>query len=235
MTATTTDFLSWPDPQFLDYGEAPLEHLYTNAIRPYPRAPHILIGFPTRFQPAHEQVEPTFMASRDGLHFHRWPEPVIPITAPEDRDGNRSNYMTWGLVQLPGQEREYSVYATEKYYTGPNSRVRRFTYRVDGFTSLSAGAEGGELVTKPLTFAGKTLELNYKAAERGSVRIELQDVEGRVIHGFSAEACRALKGDEIAAAVTWGKADVAHVAREPVRIRFFVSDADIYSWRFAGD
>jgi hypothetical protein len=103
---------------------------------------------------------------------------------------------------------------------------------VDGFTSLSAGAEGCELVTKPLTFAGKTLELNYKVAEGGSVRIELQDVDGRAIDGFSAEACRALKGDEIAALVEWDGAEAGKLTGKPVGIRFVVRNADVFSWRF---
>ena len=59
------------------------------------------------------------MTSRDGVLFRRWSEELIPITAPKDRDGNRSNYMTWGLLQLPGNDRELSVYATEAYYAGP--------------------------------------------------------------------------------------------------------------------
>ncbi|GIT30812.1 MAG: hypothetical protein Ct9H300mP1_28580 [Planctomycetaceae bacterium] len=29
--------------------------------------------------------------------------------APKDRKGNRSNYMAWGLVPTPGNDREYSV------------------------------------------------------------------------------------------------------------------------------
>ena len=102
MTATSTDFVNWSQPVFLEYGNAPREHLYTNAIRPYFRAPHLLLGFPTRFQPQHEQVEPILMSSRDGQDFHRWSEPLIPITAPDERDGNRSNYMTWGLLAAAG-------------------------------------------------------------------------------------------------------------------------------------
>lgn len=33
----------------LKYEDSPSEHLYTNQIKPYHRAPHILIGFPTRY------------------------------------------------------------------------------------------------------------------------------------------------------------------------------------------
>ncbi len=78
MTGTSDDFLTWTEPQFLDYPDAPPEHLYTNAVQPYPGAPHILIGFPTRFLPATQQTEPTFMVSRDGTTFHRYAEAVIP-------------------------------------------------------------------------------------------------------------------------------------------------------------
>jgi hypothetical protein len=93
MTGTSDDFMKWSDLTFLDYPGAAPEHLYTNAVPPCPRAPHVLIGFPTRFLSAREQAEPTFMASRDGTTVRRYAEAVIPTTAPEGRAGNRSNYM----------------------------------------------------------------------------------------------------------------------------------------------
>jgi hypothetical protein len=234
MTCTSTDFLEWTDPVPLSYTGAPKEHLYTNAIRPYDRAPHILIGFPTRFLPKTQQVEPTFMTSRDGRTFRRWPEALIPITAPEDRDGNRSNYMTWGLVRLPHSDRELSVYATEAYYTGPDSRVRRFTYRVDGFVSVRASASGGRVVSKPLVFSGRKLVVNFAAKEQGSLRIELQDAEGKPIPGFTLADCVALDGDEIDKTVAWkGGADVGALAGKPVRLQFDLKSADLFSFRFS--
>jgi hypothetical protein len=232
MTATSTDFLQWSEPVFLEYGDAPREHLYTNAIQPYFRAPHLLLGFPTRFQPQHEQVEPILMSSRDGRNFHRWPEPLIPITAPSERDGNRSNYMTWGLLQLPGQDRELSVYATERYYAGPGSRVRRFTFRTDGFVSLHA-ADEGTATTRPLVFEGRQLSLNYAAGSGGSLRVELQDESGRPIPGFTASDCRPLAGDAIDQIVSWNTGgDVASLAGKPVRLQFVLHDANLYSLKF---
>lgn len=232
MTATSSDFLNWTQPVFLEYGSAPREHLYTNAIQPYVRAPHLLLGFPTRFQPAHEQVEPILMTSRDALNFHRWSEELIPITAPAERDGNRSNYMTWGLLKLPGQDRELSVYATERYYAGPGSRVRRFTFRTDGFVSLHADSGEGEVVTRPVRFEGKRLSLNYAAANGGGVRVELQDEEGKPIPGFSAADCRPLAEDAIDAVVAWSGGDLSSLAARPVRLRFVIRDADVYSIKF---
>ena len=226
------DFVEWGDSVDLTYVDSPNEHLYTNAIQPYERAPHILLGFPTRLLKTN-QVEPTFMTSRDGRTFHRWDEALIPVTAPEDRDGNRSNYMTWGLVRLPHSEGEYSVYATEAYFAGPDSRVRRFTYRVDGFVSVRASAQGGQLVSKPLVFSGRKLVVNFVTSDQGRLAVELQDAEGKPIPGFTLADCLPLKGDEIEKMVAWkGDADVSPLAGKPVRLRFDLKDADVFSFRF---
>ena len=164
-TASSRDFIHWGPDADLKYGDAPVEHLYTNTIRKYPRAPHIYVGFPTRYQPKNSQVEPVFMISRDGVNFRRYSEPLIPITAPSDRDGNRSNYMANGLIQVAGNHQEYSVFGSEAYYTGPDSRLRRFSFRVDGFVSVSAGNQGGTLVTKPLVFTGSKLNIQISENE----------------------------------------------------------------------
>ena len=233
MTGTSADFLKWTGPVFLEYLGAPREHLYTNAVQPYFRAPHILIGFPTRFLPATEQTEPTFMASRDGKAFRRYTEAVIPTTAPADRDGNRCNYMAWGLLQLPGRDRELSVYATEAYYTGRGSRVRRFVYRLDGFVALHAGPERGEAVTRPLRFAGTRLVINVRTIDTGGLRVGLQDEDGEPLSGYAASQCPEVRGDQVARTVAWDAgADVSPLAGRVIRIRFVLKDADLFSFRF---
>ena len=234
MTCTSPDFLEWTEPVFLEYPGAPKEHLYTNAVQPYYRAPHIFIAFPTRYHPERgSQVEPTLMSSRDGRSFHRWTEALIPVTAPEDRDGNRSNYMAWGIVALPDRDKELSVYATEAYYTGPDSRLRRFTYRMDGFVSVHAPESGGELLSKPLTFEGRELVINYATAAAGSIRVEIQDADGKPLPGFALADSAEISGDEIEQVVAWKNAsDVNPLAGKPVRLRFVLKDTDLYSIRF---
>lgn len=232
-TGTTDNFLSWPTPTFLTYPGAAKEHLYTNAIQPYPRAPHLLIGFPTRYQPKNQQVEPIFMSSRDGLVFHRWNEAVIPITAPKDRDGNRCNYMAWGLVKLPKRDYEYSVYATEAYYTGPDSRLRRFTYRTDGFVSVQAKDKLGTLTTKPLTFEGKSLVVNAKTAKNGQLLVQLETASGERIPGFTFGDCVPVKGDSIEHRVQWRQnRNVNPLSGKAIRVKFQMKHADLYSMQF---
>lgn len=234
MTGTSKDFIHWSKPVLLKHPSTPHQHLYTNAVQTYSRAPHILIGFPTRFLPKMDQrVEPTFMSSRDGKVFHRRLEAVIPETAPKDRSGNRSNYMVWGLVQLPGNDREYSVYATEAYYTGPDSRVRRFSYRVDGFVSVGAPAGSGSLLTKPIRFSGKKLVVNFITAKGGSVRIGLTDSTGKVINGFSSDDCKPLDGDSIAQTIEWkAGSDVGSLAGKAVRLRVEFDNGELFSFAF---
>ena len=233
-TATSKDFITWEDEADLAYAEGtPREHLYTNAIQKYFRAPHLFIGFPTRYEPKSQQVEPILMTSRDGYTFHRYAEAVIPRTAPKDRNQNRSNYMTWGLVELPGDEKEISVYATEAYYSGPDSRVRRFTYRTDGFVSVRASARGGELTTKPLRFQGDQLVINFRTSPKGSVRIEIQDEQGKPIEHFGLADCTEMRGDDIEHIVAWKDGcDLSDLSGRPVRLRFAVQDGDVYSFQF---
>ena len=240
---TSEDFVNWTDPVFLNYHQDPgdpARGLYTNAVMPYERAPHILIGFPTEFikmfATESSGTHPLLMASRDGgSSFRLWPEPLIPREAPEERDGNRSNYMASGLVE--GNDREFFVYATEGYNDGPR-RLRRFTYRVDGFVSVRAGLPGGAIVTPPLTFTGNQLVVNYTAwgfFGPGSVRVELQDIDGRPLEGLALADCAELRSDAIEQPVTWKTgANPGRYAGRPVRLRFALQHADLFSFQFAG-
>ena len=230
LMCTSDDFVTWSTPVALTYPDAPHQHLYTNAIRPYSAAPHIRIGFPTRYLPKTQQVEPVFMSSRDGVTFHRFSDAIIPQTAPADRDGNRSNYMTNGVLELPGRPDELSVYATEAYYTGPDSRVRRFTYREDGFVALNGT---GEVLTSPLAFDGNVLSLNYRCTAAGSVGVQLCDVDGVPVPGFE---CAPLTGDDVDHRIHWLSGPTLNkLSGKNVRIRLTLQDADVFAFQFVSE
>ena len=163
MTSTSEDFIHWTQPEWLDFGDAPREHLYTNAITAYARAPHIFMGFPKRFVPSRDpKVHPfpgisdgVFMTSRDGFQWHRWQEALVRPGLQKTRWVNRNNMTAWGILQtkssIPDTPDELSIYSTEGYYVGP-CKLRRFTVRLDGFVSVNAPGKGGEFTTKTLTF-----------------------------------------------------------------------------------
>lgn len=77
------------------------------------------------------------------------------------------------------------------------------------------------------------LEINYSTSAAGSIRVELQDLNGDPIPGFTAGDSVEIIGDEISRYVLWeGGACVSELATKPVRIRFIMADADLYSFRF---
>ena len=133
---------------------------------------------------------------------------------------------------MTDQVDEISLYAVE---SGKSERagLRRFTLRLDGFVSVHARMKGGEMITKPLVFRGKELVMNFATSTAGSIRVEVQDQEGAALSGYTLEACPPIYGDAIEEVVSWkGGSDLSKLAGKPIRLKFVLKDADLYSMRF---
>ena len=166
---TSSDFVDWSFPEWIDLGDAPLEHFYTAAISPYFRAPHLYVGFPMRYLPDRNAALPekykdalgiglsdsVFISSRDGVRWQRTFQESFVRPGPNPLNWtDRSNAVAWGLVPtglVPTGKEEMSVYIVE-HFRLPTARVRRGVLRTDGFVSVHAGYQDGEFVTKPLVF-----------------------------------------------------------------------------------
>ena len=84
-----------------------------------------------------------------------------------------------------------------------------------------------------LTFAGQELEINYSTSAAGSIRAEIQDAIGQPLPGYTVDECAEIIGDEIRRVVVWKHgSDVSPLAGKPVRLRFAMKDADLFSIRF---
>ncbi|MDZ4858760.1 MAG: hypothetical protein SGI88_07230 [Candidatus Hydrogenedentes bacterium] len=247
---TSPDFITWSDIEPMEYGDAPIEHLYTNQTTPYFRAPDLYIAIAARFMPGRRVVseetmtklgglamysgdcsDAVLLTSRGGAHYDRtFMEAFIRPGIGANNWTSRTNYPARGVV--PTGPNEMSMYVQRNY--GQNSHhLQRLVMRTDGFASVNAPYEGGEMITKPLTFDGSRLLLNFATSAAGSMWIEIQDAAGAPIPGFTREDCDELIGDEIARAVTWkGNADVSSLAAKTVRLRFVMRDADLYSIQF---
>jgi hypothetical protein len=244
MVSFSEDFRNWTEPQWLDWGKMPPEHLYTNAITPYFRAPHILLGFPKRFVPERKigthivggVSDGLFMSSRDGLHWRRWGEAFIRPGLQKERWVNRNNMTAWGILvtksDIPGLPDELSIYSSEGYYLKA-CRLRRFTLRLDGFVSVHAPYEGGEITTRPIIFSGENLFLNFSTSAAGKILVEIQDEKENPIKGFTLHDSPEIYGDEIEYVVKWKSgASIRELAGKSIRLHFVMKDADLYSMRF---
>ncbi len=121
------DFKEWTDPELIEYTDSPYDfHMYTNGIQPYFRAPHIYVGFPTRYTerkewtPNYDRLCGTehrkwrmtlnkrfglaltdglFMSSRDGKSFKRWNEAFVsPGPESSMRWVYGDGYLSYGML-----------------------------------------------------------------------------------------------------------------------------------------
>jgi hypothetical protein len=220
---TSKDFIRWT-PFVEMKANLPNEHLYTACTQPYYRAPHIYIALPTRFMAKRgAATDILLMSTRGGDHFDReFTESFIRPGIGSQGWANRANYAAIGIHQTGPAEMSL-------FLTGG----RRYTLRIDGFVSVNAPLAGGELITKLLTFSGEQLEINYSTSAAGKILVELQNVDGKAIPGFTLDDCEPIYGDHIARTVEWkSDVDLSALSGTPIRIRFEMSDADLYSIRF---
>lgn len=248
--STSTDFVNWSEPEAMTFGDTPLEHLYTQQTSPYFRAPHIYVAIGGRFMPGRQvlteeqakqlNVNPGyfkdcsdafFMTSRGGTVYDRtFMEAFIRPGIGLDNWVSRSNYPALNVVQT--SPTEMSIYVNQDY-AQPTAHLHRYSLRLDGFTSLSASYRGGEILSKPLTFSGKELEINYSTSAAGELKFELQDMNGNPIPGYTMDDSDTIIGNEISRIVTWKEnKNVGTLASKMVRLRIYMKDADLYSIRF---
>jgi hypothetical protein len=247
---TSKDFLHWEEPVDLEPGYWPREHLYTNQLVPYPRAPHIYLGFPTRFFPgrrvlteeeiaevdvpkewnfANDCTDILLVSTRGGAQFHRFMEAFLRPGRDLRNWTSRANYAARGIFEKDGEVFFY----VQHHYGYPSNHLRRYTIRADGFVSVRANYQGGYLLTKPIRFSGAQLRINFSTSAGGCVKVELQTAQGKPIPGFALSDCPELIGDRLDHPVQWtsGK-KVAELAGQPVRLLFYLRDADLFSFRF---
>jgi len=120
----------------------------------------------------------------------------------------------------------HCVYANGMHW---NFSVGVATLRRDGFAGMVADGHG-MLMTRPVTFSGAHLFVNADA-RFGDVSVDVLDEKGEPYAGYSAADCRALvRTDSTKSALTWKGGDLSRFAGKPVRFRFNLHTATLYSF-----
>ena len=230
--------------------------LYEGNVSRYSEAPSVYIGLPTFFYhwkkitttvagktvdnyayPGTLDVQ--LVTSRDGVHFHRAPQrkPFMRLGP----HGSWYSRMLWPAGNAIRVGDELWIYFSghdvahnpEQDLLTSNGAHGRAVLRLDGFISADAAYTGGELTTKPLVFDGGKLQLNVDTSAGGTVRVEIQDAAGKPIEGFAAADTDEINGNYLRVSSTWnGDADVSSLAGKPIRLRFLMRDAKLYSFQF---
>ncbi len=255
--ATSPDFVNWSEPVVMTYSDTqtsqPSQQLYTNQTHPYYRAPHIYLSTAARFMPGRRVItdaqaeaigavkkyigdvsDAVLMTTRGDARYDRtFLSALIRPGLGAENWVSRTNYPALNIVQT--SDTEMSLYVNQNY-AQPTAQLRRYVFRIDGLASLYAPHTGGTMTTKPLTFTGKELAINFATSAAGSVTIEILDAAGQVIEGFAKSDCDALIGNEIDRVATWnGSSDVSSLVGKPIRLRFELVDADVFALQFRSE
>ena len=230
--------------------------IYGGNISPYSEAENAYLGLPLFFYhwkkgPArvgeHEVADYRFpgtvdvqlVTSRDGIHFHRAPgrRPFIRL-GPQGSWWSRMIWPTGSVIRVGDELWIYFsghdvAHNQEQELLVSNGAHGRAVLRLDGFISADADYTGGELLSRPLMFTGERLQLNLDTSAGGVVQVELQDAEGQALEGFDLSQADEINGNYIRVTASWrGRTDVGSLAGRPVRLRFVMRDAKLYSFQF---
>ena len=260
--AYSEDFIHWTTPTPITFYDDRVYQLYTNNIIPYERAPHVLIGFPTRYNerqewtPNNDQIgssavkssimrtvekraglastDSIFMCSRDGLKWHRYNEAFLtPGYEGEHNWVYGDCYFAYNFVD--SGEATYSLFAHERHRSpGLPKPLYRYEIRKDGFACMMADGAERVLITKPITFDGSIMHLNFETSAYGYIYVEVLDEEGNPLSPASeAHMSFEIYGNHIDRKIWFADgSDFAAYAGQPVRLRFTLCDAKIYAFFF---
>jgi hypothetical protein len=254
--AESKDFVKWENIRLMEYrgadgNPAPVEQLYTSQTHSYFRAPHIYISLAARFMPGRQVLtaeeataigvhpsyfkdisDAVFMTSREEACYDRtFMSALIKPGIGAENWVSRTTYPALNTVQTGPHE--MSIYANQNY-AQPTAHLRRYTLRTDGFASLRAAYEGGEFFTRPLTFSGNQLLLNFSTSAAGGIKIAVLDADGKTIPGYGLSDSVESIGNEIERPARWKSGtDVGALAGKKVRLHFKMKDADLFAIRFA--
>lgn len=253
--STSRDLMTWTPSVPMTYGDTPREQFYVNNTQPYFRAPHIYIAPAARFMEGRQAITDEQAAAIGVRSLSGWPywkdcSDAVLLTS---RAGStvydrtfmeafvypglgaqnwvsRTNYPLTGI--LPAGPNQIQIFIS-RHYMQESWHIERLLLRTDGFVSVNAPWAGGEMVTKPIVFSGRMLEINYRTSAAGFVRVEIQTAEGEPIPGYALDDCPEIIGDEIERIVTWKQGpDVSRLAGQLVRLRFVMKDADLFALQF---
>ena len=143
---------------------------------------------------------------------------------------------------VPPSRRNPDLYPQTEHWRNLSSTERRrlqsvglATLRQEGYMRVQPIHDQGALLTRQFVFEGDRLYLNLNA-DFGWAQVEILDDEMEPVTGFARADCNLIRGDSIAHEVTWrGGLDLRSLWNRPIRLKIYISDCWLYSFRFGYD
>jgi hypothetical protein len=244
----STDFIHWSEPELVLAGDdQDPDSLQINSM-PVDLYEGLYIGImelDVRPHPnPHRQIQ--LAVSRDGRRWTRVADRSPAIEEPPsgawdegdgavyDRAGGKDGSEPHGFVR-PASGLFINGDQVRMYYSNTSGRdvfggVGMATWRRDGFVSLHAGDDGGELLTRAFVPSGPELHLNIDASQ-GESTIRACDFQGRPLTGWEIDQPSVpIRGDQIDAVVRWTDSDFDQRVGKATTLRIRMRNADLYSF-----
>ena len=129
------------------------------------------------------------------------------------------------------------------YYTGSNAvhdaleserAVGLSTLKLDRLICReTVPGRSGVLLTRRFTCEGNELRINASASN-GRIQAAVLSEDGKDLDGYGRETSRIFAGDSLSYRMSWhGEKSMAELRRRRVRLKFYMSNAAIYSFQIA--
>jgi hypothetical protein len=170
--------------------------------------------------------------SRDGETWHR-DRQKDAILSPDPKVGAWDHAMSWVSSVAPVDDEVYLYYAGyrwgHKFNRSTDRQIGLVKIARDRYVARHAPAAGGRITT-PVVMLPEVGKLTLNAdAVNGEVRVQVTDVAGQPLPGFSFADCRPITGDALEAPVEW-KQPLVSLRDKPVRLEFSLRDASLYAF-----
>lgn len=175
------------------------------------------------------------ITSRDGLNFDRCNEAFLsPEMEKEYNWRYGEGYTSYRTVETVSDENpavnELSFYMPD--FEGPRrskiTKFIRYTLRLDGYFSWHGDYAMGTVTTKPVSFDGDSLEINFATSALGYVRFIICDEDGNALEGYDSGR---IFGNSLSRPVDFDK-PLSLLSGKTVRLKIELKDSDIYSFKF---
>ena len=210
------------DPQSYGMSVAQYESVYLGLLASYKK-------------PGNETIDLQLAVSHDNLAWSRVADQATLLAL--GPDGSWDDGMLFAAPLIVHGDSVLIYYGG---WSGPHNTSKRragiglATLRKDGFVSLDAGDEPASVTTRPIAHGTGPLWLNAEASG-GSVRVEVLGADGKAIPGYAVGDCTPMTVNSVGYRMVWRDSNELPSDDAPVRLRFHLTRASLYSFHAGPD